>query len=182
MKTAIIYYSQSGNANFVANEMVKHLDADIVRIEPSKAYPDKGFKKFFWGGKSAVMGESPALVPYKFDADKYDVVVIGYPVWASTFAPPIRSFVEQNKASLQSKKIVAFATSSGGNAEKSFVKLANLLKGWPSAARFPGGSRRGRNGKISRCSPPPGCTGPRRTIPAREKWSPCRWIRPSSAP
>ena len=128
MKLAIVYYSQSGNANFVANEMVKHLDADIVRIEPAKAYPDKGFKKFFWGGKSAVMGESPALVPYEFDADKYDVVVIGYPVWASTFAPPIRSFVEQNKVTLQSKKIVAFATSSGGNAEKSFVKLANLLK------------------------------------------------------
>ena len=128
MKLAIVYYSQSGNANFVANEMAKYLDADIVRIEPEKAYPNKGFKKFFWGGKSAVMGETPALVSYEFDANKYDVVVIGYPVWASTFAPPIRSFVEQNKASLQSKKIVAFATSSGGNAEKSFVKLANLLK------------------------------------------------------
>ena len=128
MQTAIIYYSQSGNADFVANEIAKHLDADLIRIEPSKAYPDKGFKKFFWGGKSAVMGESPKLIPYEFDATLYDVIILGYPVWASTFAPPIRSFVEQNFAALQQKKVLAFATSSGGNADKSFQKLAALLK------------------------------------------------------
>ena len=128
MRVAIVYYSQSGNADFVANEIAKHLDADIVRIEPEKAYPDKGFKKFFWGGKSAVMGESPKLVPYEFDANKYDKVILGYPVWASTFAPPIRSFVEQNHNALADKNVFAFATSSGGNAEKSFVKLAALLK------------------------------------------------------
>ena len=134
MKTAIVYYSQSGNCDFVANEIAKQIDADLIRIEPSKAYPDKGFKKFLWGGKSAVMGETPALVPYEFDAGKYDVVLLGYPVWASTFAPPIRSFVEQNKAALGGKKVIAFASSSGGNAEKSFVKLAALLK---SDALFP---------------------------------------------
>ena len=128
MKLAIVYYSQSGNADFVANEIAKQVEADLIRIEPSKTYPDKGFKKFFWGGKSAVMGESPALVPYKFDATKYDTVLLGYPVWASTFAPPIRSFVEQNKAALQGKKVIAFASSSGGNADKSFQKLAALLK------------------------------------------------------
>lgn len=128
MKIAIIYYSQSGNCDFVANEIAKHIDTDLIRIEPEKSYPDKGFKKFFFGGKSAVMGESPALVPYEFDADKYDLVIVGYPVWAGTFAPPIRSFVQNNFASLQTKKVCAFATSSGGNADKSFVKLAALLK------------------------------------------------------
>ncbi|MBR4800533.1 MAG: flavodoxin [Clostridia bacterium] len=128
MNIAIIYYSQSGNADFVANELAKQLEADIVRIEPEKAYPDKGFKKFFWGGKSAVMGETPKLVPYEFDAQKYDVVILGYPVWAGTFAPPIRTFAEQNRVALAEKTVLAFATSSGGNAEKSFVKLASLLK------------------------------------------------------
>ena len=131
MKVAIVYYSQSGNCEFVANKLAEHIEADLVRIEPAKSYPDKGFKKFFWGGKSAVMGESPALVPYTFDVNEYDVVILGYPVWASTFAPPIRSFVEQNFFGLQSKKVCAFASSSGGNAEKSFQKLAALLKSQP---------------------------------------------------
>ncbi len=128
MKIAIIYYSQSGNCEYVANEIAKRIDADLIRIEPTKAYPDKGFKKFFWGGKSAVMGESPKLNPYEFDSSNYDDVIIGYPVWASTFAPPIKTFAEENQEILQQKAIYAFATSSGGNAEKSFIKLANLIK------------------------------------------------------
>ena len=131
MSIAIIYYSQSGNCEFVANEIANRLGADLVRIEPEQAYPDKGFKKFFWGGKSAVMGESPALVQYEFDASKYATIIIGYPVWAGTFAPPIRSFVEQNLGALQGKKIIAFASSSGGNADKSFAKLAAILKASP---------------------------------------------------
>lgn len=128
MKTAIVYYSQSGNCTYVANEITKYLEADVVKIEPEKAYPDKGFKKFFWGGKSAVMGETPTLVPYEFDASAYDVIIIGYPVWAGTFAPPIRTFVESNRSVLLGKKVCAFASSSGGNADKSFKKLASALK------------------------------------------------------
>ena len=127
MKIALIFYSQSGNVEFVANEIAKNLDVDLIRIEPSKAYPDKGFKKFFWGGKSAVMGEKPKLIPYKFEEDKYDKIILGYPVWAGTFAPPIKTFITENKEPLQRKQIVAFATSSGGNAEKSFAKLAQTL-------------------------------------------------------
>ena len=128
MKVAIVFYSQSGNSDFVANEIAKRLDADLIRIEPSKAYPDKGFKKFLWGGKSAVMGETPKLMPYEFDENKYDIIILGYPVWAGTFAPPIRTFATDNKETLQTKKVAAFATSSGGAAEKSFAKLAALLK------------------------------------------------------
>lgn len=128
MKIAIIYYSQSGNCEYVATELAKQLSADLIRLEPEKAYPSKGFKKFFWGGKSAVMGESPALVPYEFDTNKYDLVIIGYPVWAGTFAPPIRTFVEQNVGGLEKLQISAFACSSGGHAEKSFDKLKALLK------------------------------------------------------
>ena len=29
-----------------------------------KAYPTKGFRKFLWGGKSAVMAEKPKLLPF----------------------------------------------------------------------------------------------------------------------
>ena len=64
MKTAIVYYSMTGNAKYVAGKIAEKIDADIIRIEPVKAYPDKGAKKFIWGEKSAVMGENPALQPY----------------------------------------------------------------------------------------------------------------------
>ena len=89
MKTAIVYYSMSGNTKYVADKIEEKLNADLIRIEPVKAYPDQGAKKFIWGGKSAVMGEKPKLQPYEFNAEQYDRIIIGTPVWASSFAPPI---------------------------------------------------------------------------------------------
>ncbi|MBR3153029.1 MAG: flavodoxin family protein, partial [Clostridia bacterium] len=65
MKKAIVYYSMSGNADYVANRISEKLDADLIRISPKKEYPNKGVMKFFWGGKSAIMGETPELEDYE---------------------------------------------------------------------------------------------------------------------
>ncbi|MBP5250164.1 MAG: flavodoxin, partial [Lachnospiraceae bacterium] len=51
----------------------------------------------------------------------------GFPVWASTFAPPIRTFVDENREALKEKRIAAFACQSGSGAEKAFAKLLKLI-------------------------------------------------------
>ena len=127
MSTAIVYYSMLGNSEMIAEKMALKLGADVIRIEPDKAYPDKGAKKFLWGGKSAVMGEMPRLKPYEFDPDKYDVIILGFPVWASRPAPPIKTFVEEYKRKLKGKKLAAFACQSGNGAEKAFAKLKEQI-------------------------------------------------------
>ena len=129
MKTAVVYYSMSGNTAYVAERISKELGAgvDLIEIKPVKTYHDKGFRKFFWGGMFAVMAEKPKLHPYSFDDDLYDRIVIGFPVWASRIAPPIRSFVEENKAALSGKRVFAYACQSGSGAEKAFGGLKELL-------------------------------------------------------
>lgn len=89
MKTAIVYYSMSGNTRYAAERIAQTIGADLIPLVPTKAYPDSGFKKFFWGGKSALMGDKPALEPYAFDPNAYDLVILGTPVWAGTIAPPL---------------------------------------------------------------------------------------------
>ncbi len=126
MKTAIIYYSMSGNTKFIAGKIAEKLGADMIRIEPVKAYPDRGAKKFIWGGKSAVMREKPKLLPYEFNAGQYDTIIIGTPVWASSFAPPIRTFIQENKH-IQKKKIAAFVCFSGGGADKAMDKMKRYI-------------------------------------------------------
>ena len=126
MITVIVYYSMGGNTEWVARQLAERLGARTLRLEPVKAYPDKGFRKFFWGGKSAVMAEAPALAPYVFDAD-VERVIIGFPVWAGTVTPPIRTFVQENGAALKGKSIAAFACQSGSGAEKALDKLTQLL-------------------------------------------------------
>lgn len=124
---AIVYYSMSGNTEYVSDYIAGKVEADLVRIIPKKEYPSSGFKKFFWGGKSAVMGETPALEPYEFDSDKYDHIILGTPVWASCFVPPIRTFIKENKEKLAGKKISVFVCYSGGGAEKVIEKLKKYI-------------------------------------------------------
>ncbi len=37
------------------------------------------------------MGEKPKLQPYEFKTELYDRIIFGTPVWASTFAPSLRT-------------------------------------------------------------------------------------------
>ncbi len=123
----IVYYSLEGNTQYIAEKLAERLSADTLRLVPKKAYLDKGFAKYVWGGKSAIMGEKPELEPYSVDLSLYDEIIIGFPVWASTFAPPIRTFVFENKEKLQKKKIAVYACQAGRGAEKAISKLKTLL-------------------------------------------------------
>ena len=127
MRELIVYYSMTGNTEDTAGKIAAIRGADLLRIDPVKAYPDKGFIKFLWGGRSAVMAESPKLKPYEFDPDRYDRVIIGFPIWAGTFAPPVRTFVKENAEALKTKNIAVFACMGGSSAEKAFGKLAALM-------------------------------------------------------
>jgi flavodoxin len=127
MKTAIVYYSMSGNTKQTAEKIAEKISADLIELKPQKTYPDKGFKKFFWGGKSAVMGEKPKLLPYEFDSEKYDRVIFGSPVWASNVTPPLRTFIEENRESLKNKALAVFMCMSGSGGEKAIEKLKSFL-------------------------------------------------------
>ena len=121
MKTLIVYYSLEGNTEYVANRIVETCGFDTLRLVPVKKYPDRGLKKFLWGGKSSKMAETPELEAYEFDAECYDRIVFGFPVWAGNITPPIRTFVKDND--LKGKRIAAFACQSVAGAEKAFDKL-----------------------------------------------------------
>lgn len=127
-KIAIIYYSMSENTDYIAKEISKRIDADLIRLVPKKEYPSKGFIKFFWGGKSAVMKETPILEEYEFDSNKYNCIIFGTPVWASSFTPPIRTFIKDNNNKLKDKKIGVFVSYSGGGADKAILKLREFLQ------------------------------------------------------
>ena len=125
MKTVVVYYSLEGNTDFTAKRIAERTGADLLRLEPEKAYPDSGFRKFFWGGKSAVMAETPALRPYAFDPAAYQRIIFGSPVWAGNMTPPLRTFIKEND--LGGKRFAVFACESGSGAEKAFAKMKALL-------------------------------------------------------
>ena len=126
MRTAIGYYSMTGSCERVARAVASMMNADIIRLLPEKVYPDKGMKKFFWGGMSAVMGETPKLKPYDFRAYMYDKVILGFPVWASRPAPPIKTFLKAHAGELAGKEVGAYTCYLGGGADKALEALKKM--------------------------------------------------------
>lgn len=127
MRNLVVFFSFEGNTKFIAETISKTVNADIMELKTSKKYPTEGFGKFFWGGKSVIFGEKPELINDSVDLNRYETVFIGTPVWAGTYAPPVKSFISQYK--IQGKRIALFASHGGGGAKKCFAKLKEALPG-----------------------------------------------------
>ncbi|MFA6169747.1 MAG: flavodoxin [Candidatus Margulisiibacteriota bacterium] len=126
MKKLVVYYSLEGNTRFVAETVAKELGADLLELKPKKDVSVTSPMRFFWGGKQVVMGEKPELFPLSKEASGYDLIVIGSPVWAFTYAPAINSFLKLQP--LKGKKIALFCCHESDPA-KTFDNLRKTLSG-----------------------------------------------------
>ena len=127
MNTLVVYFSFDGNTKFIAEEIAKTINADIIELKTSKKYPTEGFQKYFWGGKSVVFGDKPKLTNESIDLNAYETIIIGTPVWARSYTPPIKSFISEYE--IKGKRIALFASHGGDGADKCFAKLKEALPG-----------------------------------------------------
>ncbi len=118
MKNLVVYYSFEGNTELIGKLIEKHINADLIAINPVEDLKSKGFSKYVWGGLQVIMRKKPELIPFDCDFSKYDNIFIGSPIWAGNFTPPIRTLLESGLIS--NSKIAYFYTYDGGakNAEK----------------------------------------------------------------
>ena len=58
------------------------------------------------------MRSRPRLLPMSLDSSDYGLVFVGTPVWAFTFAPPLRTFF--SRVLLSGAKAALFCTHKGG--------------------------------------------------------------------
>ena len=114
-KTLIVFYSFEGNTRFIAQEIQKITNADLLELKPKKDLKSKGFMKYFWGGKSVVQKQTPDLVEFENNINDYDLVFIGSPVWVGDFVPALRTFFKNYK--LNNKKIILFACYGGAESQ-----------------------------------------------------------------
>jgi len=125
MNKIVIFYSLDGNTKLMAENIAKAAEADLLELKPKKEIKSKGFMKYLQGGKEALMKTKPELVPLDKDPEKYDVLFIGTPVWAGTYAASLNTFFSAH--SLSNKKIALFCCHAGGKG-KIFDKMKEALK------------------------------------------------------
>ncbi len=126
MKTLIVYYSFEGNTKLIAESISQEISADKLALKPENEPKSKGFMKYLWGGKEALMRTKPKLIPFNIDFKDYDVIFIGTPVWAWTYSPPLNTFFSNHL--LKDKKIALFCCHGGGKG-KIFDKMKKALEG-----------------------------------------------------
>lgn len=122
MNTLIIYYSLEGNIEFISRSIAKSLNADLYKVEPKKAYPKKGLAKFLHGGSDSIKHVKPELVSPLPDLSKYELILIGCPVWAGRPAAPMNTVLDG--LDFAGKKIAIFVSSAGGSSQKTIQAIA----------------------------------------------------------
>ena len=128
MKTAVVYYSWSGNTRFAAETIAKKAGADIFEIKAETPYSND-FGKCCDEAKPECNGKK--LRPIKpmegLDLAKYDIVFVGSPNWWGTMAPPVRTWVTQSKDALKGKTVCLFQTHGGGGMQRVGKEFAEVV-------------------------------------------------------
>lgn len=93
MGSIIIFYSLEGNTRNIAKKLAESLSAEILELRPQKEIDRRKSTKYLFGGKQVLMRTKPLLEPYTFNESRYDLIIFGTPVWALTYAPPLRTFL-----------------------------------------------------------------------------------------
>jgi flavodoxin len=124
LRIGVIYYSFEGNTRMVAQMIAAQTGADLLELKPQKELATHGFLKYFWGGKQAVLKEKPSLAPLERNPGEYDLIFLGTPVWAFTYAPPLHTFLAEYP--LHNKQIALFCCDEGSRG-KTFANLRGAL-------------------------------------------------------
>ncbi|MDX9863532.1 MAG: hypothetical protein RBT34_01875 [Anaerolineaceae bacterium] len=111
-KMLVLYYSFEGTTQRIAELIAGKIDADIAEVKPVKEIKTKGFFKYVLGGGQVVLKIKPELKPLKVNLDDYETILLGSPIWAGTFTPPILTLLERGY--LKNKTIAYFYCHKGG--------------------------------------------------------------------
>ncbi len=119
-KTLIIYYSKSKTTERIANLLQKKIGADLYKIEVVEDYPEGMTEIYDRAKEERDSGNLPLLKGTLPDISRYDLILVGSPVWARTISTPIMSYLAQTD--FDGKRVATFYTDIGkaGTYEKDF--------------------------------------------------------------
>lgn len=126
MKTLVAFYSFEGNTRFVADQMATALQADRLDLILHDDLKSRSFIKYLWGGKQVLLKQRPALEPFDIDPQAYDLILLGTPVWAGTYAPALATFFD--RVTFSDRNVALFCCY-GGTAGRTFARMVAKLAG-----------------------------------------------------
>lgn len=129
MKTLVAYFSRTGHTQQLASEIARICDADLEAIrEGSDRSGPWGYLRTTW---QALWRAATPILPGAKDPSRYDLVVIGTPIWDFGLASPVRSYARQHAAHF--KRVAFFCTEGGSGDARAFAELRRICGQAPVA-------------------------------------------------
>lgn len=114
-KKLVAYFSASGITRKVAEMIATAAEADLYEIAPKQPYSKADLNWMDKKSRSSVeMSDKkfrPELMDTDAQIDRYDEIILGFPIWWYVAPTIINTFLESYD--FTGKKIVLFATSGG---------------------------------------------------------------------
>ena len=124
-KKLVAYFSASGTTRKVAEMIATAAEADLYEIVPKQPYSKADLNWMDKKSRSSVeMSDKkfrPELTDTDAQIDKYDEIILGFPIWWYVAPTIINTFLEGYD--FTGKKIVLFATSGGSGFRNTVSEL-----------------------------------------------------------
>ncbi len=124
MQALVVYYSRGGNTRKVAEDLSKELKCDIEEIQDTMSR--SGPMGWLSAIRQVRTKALTKLQPIKNDPAKYDLVIIGTPVWGGHVSVPIRTYIADNKDKI---KKVSFLVTENARGDEPTIKDMEELSG-----------------------------------------------------
>ena len=142
-KTLVVFFSASGNTAGVAKNLSEVIGADIFEITPKIPYTSADLDWHNEKSRSSIemKDESarPEIAGKIENFDRYDTIVLAYPIWWNMEPRIIDTFLESYN--FTGKTLIPICTSGGSNIENSQSHLKKVCPAatWKEGKRFPSG-------------------------------------------
>jgi len=129
MNALVVFYSRSGTTREAAERIARRLGAELEAIlDPTDR---RGIRGWIRSILDARRGRKPPIGPARNDPSRYDLVVVGTPVWDAHVSAPVRAYLSAHAGSLRK---VAFFVTEGGRGEARVFREMRELAGRPAVA------------------------------------------------
>lgn len=125
-KILVVYYSLEGHCHEVANYLSLNYGFDTLTLQPIKDLDPASASKHWMGRLQVLFNQSVPLTQLPKDLEKYDLILLGTPVWMGSYAPAIQTLIDEIP---MSNLNIALFTTYEKDAGDVFNRLQTRLKG-----------------------------------------------------
>ena len=129
-KILTTFFSATGTTKKVAEILSKELSSDLYEINPEKKYTRKDLDGYNEKSRTYLEHNTkncrPKIKDKNANIEKYDIILIGFPIWWHIAPPIINTFLEMYD--FKGKKIILFGTSMSEDFGKTLLFLKDSCK------------------------------------------------------